>query len=66
MTEHSGMGPIDFTVDTDNLYLEEIFTDFKAGNIRKLTPVDLEGEEDIERDVLFFGQTRMMTQNGPI
>ena len=30
---------IEFTVDTENLYREESFTDLKVGSIRRLVPV---------------------------
>ena len=37
---------IDFTVDRNNLYREESFTDIKVAAIRRLTPVKPDGTVD--------------------
>lgn len=66
MPEQNQAKTIDFTVDLDSLYQEEAFTDFKVASIRRMTPITRDGEEDPDRDVLFFGHTSLMTQNGPI
>ena len=47
-----------------NLYREEIFTDRRAGTIRRLTPVKPDGATDTTRHVLFSGQTQLMTPAG--
>ena len=57
---------IDLTVDRSNLYKEELFTDLKVCTVRRLTPVKPNGAEDKTRKTLFFGQTHVMTSNGPI
>ena len=55
---------INVEVDKDNLYLEESFTDLKAGSIRRLTPVTADGSEDKSRKTLFMAHTQLMTQMG--
>lgn len=54
------------TMSPDDLYLEEVFTDQKIGTIRRLTPVDGDGQPDTNRKTLFFGQAQMMTPAGPL
>jgi hypothetical protein len=51
-------------LDADNLYREEIFTDRRAGTLRRLTPVTVEGAVDSTRAVLFSGQTQLLTPGG--
>jgi hypothetical protein len=41
-----------------------MFTDRKAGTIRRLTPVDAEGATDPKRAVLYSGQTQLLTPGG--
>ena len=53
-------------VDIKNLYREEVFTDLNFATVRQLTPVNADGKTDSMRDVLFFGQTQMMTPEGSI
>lgn len=53
-------------IDTHNLYREETLTDLKAGSIRQLTPVTLDGKNDTSRRLIFVGQTQIMTQVGPL
>jgi hypothetical protein len=55
---------INVEVDKNNLYLEESFTDLKAGSIRRLTPVTPDGSEDKSRKTLFLAHTQLMTQMG--
>ena len=59
-------GEIEIKMDRDTLYLEEVFTDRRVGSIQRLTPVGSDGERDSSRDVLFVGQTQLMTRAGPI
>lgn len=54
------------SVDTDNLYREESFTDLRAASIRRLTPVKPDGADDESRDVAFIGETTLLTQVGPL
>jgi len=57
---------IDVSMDQDNLYIEESFTDLKAGSIRRLTPVMPDGLPDKKRKIFFMAQTQLMTQAGLI
>jgi hypothetical protein len=51
-------------LDAANLYREEIFTDRRAGTLRRLTPVTTDGAVDAARAVLFSGQTQLLTPGG--
>lgn len=51
-------------LDSTQLYREETFTDRKAGTLRRLTPVKADGSDDPSRDVLFSGQTQLLTPMG--
>jgi hypothetical protein len=51
-------------LDPNGLYREEIFTDRKAGTLRRLTPIKIDGTNDTTRAVLFSGQTQLLTPAG--
>ena len=51
-------------LDPAALYREEIYTDRRAGTIRRLTPVTVSGATDPGRPVLFSGQTQLLTPAG--
>ena len=53
-------------VDSENLYLEEVFTDLKVATLRRLIPVKPDGSPDEARPVLFHAQTQLMSQMGPL
>jgi hypothetical protein len=53
------MNPLD-------LWLEEIFTDRRVGTIRRMTPVDGNGARDAGREVLYIGETQVMSQLGAL
>ena len=53
-------------VDSKALYLEEVFTDRRIGTIRRLTPVQGDGERDTARAVLYIGETQVMTPAGAL
>ncbi len=57
---------IEFSVNRQNLYREESFTDMKVASIRRLTPVKPDGSEDKSRKAIFVGQTSLITPNGPV
>ncbi len=57
---------VQLSVNTENLYREETFTDMKYANFRKLTPVKLDGTEDASRKVVFIASTQVMTPYGPV
>jgi hypothetical protein len=54
----------DVHLDATAMYREEIFTDRRAGTIRRLTPITLDGAADPKRPVLFSGQTQLLTPAG--
>jgi hypothetical protein len=51
-------------IDPKGLYREDVFTDRRAGSIRRLTPVTIDGAPDATRQVLFSGQTQLLTPAG--
>src|SRR5687767_3035761 len=51
-------------LDPASLYQEEIFTDRRAGTLRRLTPIKVDGSPDPSRPVLFSGQTQLLTPAG--
>jgi hypothetical protein len=51
-------------LDAKDLYREEIFTDRKAGTLRRLVPVKSDGSDDSSRQVLYSGQTQLLTPAG--
>jgi len=58
------LGVPDIQVDRNGLYREEIFTDRKAGTIRRLVPVTADGAPDMTRTVVYSGQTQLLTPGG--
>lgn len=54
----------EIALDASGLYREEIFSDRKAGTIRRMTPVAKDGSPDPARPVLFSGQTQLLTPAG--
>jgi hypothetical protein len=66
VTDQSGSGAAEISVDTDNLHKEEVFTDLRAASVRRLTPVKADGSQDNGRDVIYIGETNLMTQMGPL
>ncbi len=53
-------------MDPAALYLEEVFTDRKVGTIRRMTPVDGQGNADTTRPVSYVGETQVMTSMGAL
>jgi hypothetical protein len=51
-------------LDATSLYREELFTDRRAGTLRRMTPVKVDGSVDETRAVLFSGQTQLLTPGG--
>jgi hypothetical protein len=51
-------------LDPKALYREDVFTDRRAGSIRRLTPVTADGTPDPSRPVMFSGQTQLLTPAG--
>lgn len=57
---------LDIRMERDGLYLEEVFTDRRVGSIQRLSPVDADGRPDAGRQVIYVGQTQLMTRAGPL
>ena len=53
-------------IDGSNLWKEENITDLKVGNIRRLTPIKLDGSEDEARTASYSATTNIMTPNGAL
>jgi hypothetical protein len=53
-------------LDRRNLYREETITDLRVGSIQRLVPIKPDGKRDEAREVLYVGQTQIMSQAGAI
>ena len=53
-------------MNPQDLWLEEIFTDRRVGTIRRMTPVKGDGAPDAARQVLYVGETQVLTQVGTL
>lgn len=53
-------------LNPDELYREEIFTDRRAGTLRRMTPVTADGDEDTSRSVVYVGDAQLMTPVGAL
>ena len=53
-------------MNPQDLWLEEVFTDRRVGTIRRMTPVDGSGARDAGREVLYVGETQVMSQMGAL
>lgn len=56
----------DLSVDIENLYREEVFSDMRAASIRRFTPVRADGSPDNGRPITYIGDTTLVTQMGPL
>lgn len=56
----------EISLDIDNLYREELFSDRRAGAVRRLVPVKADGSDDPARETLYEGQTSLMTAAGTL
>jgi hypothetical protein len=56
----------EISMNTNDLYREESFTDRKVGVIKRMTPVDSQGAEDSSRSVIYQGETQIMLGNNPL
>lgn len=54
----------DIQIDRNGLYREEVFTDRKAGTVRRLVPITSAGADDAARPMLYSGQTQLLTPGG--
>jgi len=57
---------MDIAFDASSLYLEEVFTDRRVGTIRRLTPVKGDGSRDAGREVIYVGETQVMSAVGAL
>jgi len=57
---------MDATMNVEDLYIEEVFTDRRVGTIQRLTPVTPAGEPDAAREILYVGQTQVLTPGGAL
>jgi hypothetical protein len=55
---------VDFSVDKNNLYRQEVITDFKVASIMKFIPIKPDGTEDNSRTAIFLGQGQVMLPQG--
>jgi hypothetical protein len=53
-------------MNPQDLWLEEVFTDRRVGTIRRMTPVDADGARDAGREILYIGETQVMSQMGAL
>ncbi len=53
-------------IDGSNLWKEENITDLKVGNIRRLTPIKIDGTEDDTRQPAYSATTNIMTPSGAL
>ena len=60
------MSSIDVSMDSNNLYREEIVTDRQAGTLRMMVPITSLGTPDPARATLYVGEAQLMTQVGPL
>ncbi len=56
----------EITMDSENLFKEEMFTDRRVGTIQRLTKVDGDGQPVDGGEVLYVGQTQLVTRAGPL
>ena len=66
MSEANGPKITNIKINPDNLYKEETFTDLTYASIRRLTPVNIDGSIDENREIFFTGMAQLMSPNGPI
>ena len=53
-------------LDSNDLYLEENFTDRRVGSLQRLSPVKSDGQPDSSRPVVYVGQTQVLTPAGAL
>jgi hypothetical protein len=66
MVSEKEFNDVDLSVNQNNLYLEESFTDLDMASIRRLTPVRPNGLKDKTRKQIFVGHLNLMTPEGPL
>jgi hypothetical protein len=66
MSQNPGDRMAEPKMDAEALYREEMYTDRKVGTIRALVPVKKDGTQDDSREVLYVGETQIMTSMGAL
>jgi hypothetical protein len=56
----------EISMNAQEMYREETYTDNAVGTIRRLTPVNANGEPDNTRMPHYIGSTQVMTNAGPL
>lgn len=56
----------DMGMDANSLFREEVITDGKVGTIRCMTPVTADGQPDSSRNIVYSGQTQLMSPAGAL
>jgi len=56
----------ELNIDRKNLYRQDVYTDLKAGTIRRMVPVNPDGTEDRSRTDVYIGSAQVMTPEGPL
>ncbi|MGA9852020.1 MAG: hypothetical protein WBR15_03740 [Gammaproteobacteria bacterium] len=57
---------LDIQMHPEHLYQEEVFTDRSVGTIQRLTPVTRDGGPDQTRQIIYTGQTQILTPVGTL
>ena len=65
MAEKESRG-VNLTMDANNVYREDVYTDRKVGTIRCLTPVKSDGSPDTARTPQYVGEAQILTPMGAI
>ena len=58
------LDPSQLRMDPSTLYREDVYTDRRIGTIRVLTPVTSMGSTDSSRQMLYIGETQLLTPGG--
>jgi hypothetical protein len=58
--------PREPTMDPNELYREELYTDRKLGTLRVMVPIRPDGSADAARQTLYIGEAQLMTNMGPL
>lgn len=54
------------SLNAQDLYREETYTDRRVGTLRQLTPVKPDGSPDPKRELLYVGQSQLLTPMGAL
>ncbi len=54
------------TMNSNDLYRDEVYTDRVVGSIRVMVPVKADGSADADRETIYQGSAQMMTPGGAL